>query len=480
MKKIYKQLVCLLMAMMLLCSVSVFAEGDSTYESFYYDTVLEGMLQTYPFEAETEEIARAIAKIALDKHPELLEEFINATADQFDDHTDYFTPAELDDFTGQINAEYVGIGVSVVRVEGGVAIESIFADSPAAKAGLLAGDIFLQVDGQDVADLSVTELAQLIRGISGTTVHLTMKRQEQIFDITVMRRAVQQNTVSYTVLSEDIGYVSISIFNSNTPAELKVADTHFRELGIRNLIVDLRDNPGGELLGVVGALGYFVPRGKTLVTIEYNIPGRTTSLRSVGDVVGQPYYKPVVLINGGTASAAELFAGNIRDHGIGTLVGTTSYGKGTVQEFMDLRNSGLPLGAIKITAAEYVLPGGDKVNGVGIHPDYREVNRKTLLDTSDMEPMIYCALYREGDTGPGVLALKQRFDAMGYFVGQVNDQYDRELTLAVRQIQQQGGLTVTGEMDIDTQTLFSNMVLKTRVLWDDQFDKAYELLQALQ
>ncbi|MGN1059755.1 MAG: S41 family peptidase, partial [Clostridia bacterium] len=385
---------------------------------------------------------------------------------------------ELAAFADSLHAAYVGIGISVHRVRGAVEIESVFADSPAAVAGLLAGDRILQVDGQDVTNCTVAELVNLVRGEAGTTVQLTVERNGAAINATVSRAAVNQTTVSYAALEDGLGYLYISIFNNSTPAEIQEADAFFREQGIKKLVIDLRDNPGGELIGVVGALGYFVPQGKTVVSIEYNDKSRNTSLRSVGDVKGKPYYELAVLVNGGTASAAELFAGNIRDHGLGKLVGSKTFGKGTVQEFMRLFSTeSLPMGSIKVTAAEYVLPGGDKVNGVGIRPDYWVSNRTILLNTEDMEPMEFGPDFKEGDTGTAILALKQRFDALGYYVGEVDDQYDRELTLAVRELQAQAGLPVTGVMDMDTQTLFSNVVGEARVLCDDQFDRAVELLQ---
>ncbi|MBR5236621.1 MAG: PDZ domain-containing protein [Clostridia bacterium] len=478
MKTTIKRLLCLLTALVLLCSGTAFAEINNNFAAAYYDFVLENLLNHYRFEADAESIAKAVAQAALLKHPELLEELIDVTADQFDAHTEYFTQEELKDFSNYLDAEYVGIGVSVSRTKGAMMIESLFAGSPAEKAGLLAGDKILRVDGHDVTSTTLDRLVALIRGEAGTYVTLTVERAGAEMTVNVMRAAVQQNTISYDILDGNIGYLAISIFNGGTPDEMKKADAFFRANKVKKVIVDLRDNGGGELLSVVGVLGYFVPQGKTLVKIEYNDPQRNTSLRSVGDVVRNPYYRVAVLINGGTASAAELFAGNIRDHNIGKLVGSNSFGKGTMQEFLNLLNTDeLPLGSIKLTTAEYILPGGSKVNGVGLKPDYWVSNRTMLLNTDDMEPMQYSAAFCEGDSGEAILALKQRFDALGYYVGEVDDQYDKELALAVKELQEKANLPATGIMDIDTQTLFSNIVSEAKVLVDDQFDRAYQLLK---
>lgn len=469
---------CLLAILMLFGCQGVWAEEDFHFESAYYQIVLDGLLKNYKFESDPASIAAAIADVALRKHPELLEEFIDVTADQFDKHTDYFTQEELKAFNQSLNAEYVGIGVSVQRVQGAVEVASIFADSPAAMAGMLAGDKFITVGGQDVRNATVDELVALVRGEAGTSVKITVERDGEQLDFTVLRAEVQQNSVSYQILEDGIGYMSISTFNSQTPYEVENADAFFRNKKIKKLVIDLRDNPGGELLSVVNTLGFFVPQGKTVVKLEYANADRNSSLRSVGDIKTSSGYKLAVLVNGGTASAAEIFSGNIRDYKLGKLIGSRTYGKGTVQEFVGLlRSESLPLGEIKLTTGEYVLPNGDHINGIGLEPDFWVANRTVLLDIGDMEDMVFGLDLEEGDSGKAVLALKQRFDALGYFVGEIDDQFDRELSLSVKQFQASAGLPATGIMDMDTETLFSNVVGSAKVLMDDQLDRAVEYLK---
>ncbi len=479
MKMIQKLAACLLAGAMLFACGAAAAEeaADGEYAVAYYNSVLSGLLRNYKFEVDGEKIARAVAIAALKEHPELLESLIDTTADQFDKFTDYYTPEEMLDFTTSLNEEYVGIGVSIQRVSGGVEIASVFVGGPADSAGLRAGDRIIRVDNQDVTGYTVNELVAVVRGEAGTTVELTVAREQETLTVTVTREAVNEHSVNYTVMDNGIGYMRISVFNGTTPTEVAEADAFFRGKKIKKLIIDLRDNPGGDLLSVVNSLGFFVPQGKTVVTIDYKDSDRKYSMRSVGDVK-TPYYQLSVLINENSASGAELFAGNIRDYKLGKLVGVTTYGKGTVQEFMRLHNTPTqPMGQIKLTVAEYILPGGDCVNKVGIKPDYWVANHKELLKTDDMADMEFGADYGEGTVGNGVLALKQRFDAMGYFVGEINDQYDRELTLAVKQFQEAAGLPVNGIMDMDTQTLFANVVREVRVLIDDQLEEAVQLLQ---
>ncbi|MBE7021838.1 MAG: PDZ domain-containing protein [Ruminococcaceae bacterium] len=473
-----KILTILLTALLAMNALPAFAEEAEGLEEAYFNAVLTGLFENYHFEADKEKILRAVAGKALAEHPELLEDLINVAADSFDPYTDYYTPAEVEAFSQFIGAEYVGIGVTIRRIAGGAVAQSIINGSPAAIAGIQPGDVFLSVNGRDVTDCTLDELTELVKGPEGTQVHLVMLRGDEEHAFTVTRATVHAGSVSYQIIDGEIGYMLISVFNNLTPAEVAAADAYFRANGIKKLIVDLRDNPGGGIISVVQTLGFFVPQGKTVVTTEYKNSETLQPLRSVGDLTDGPYYELAVLVNEGSASGAELFAGNIRDYELGTLIGAKTYGKGTVQEFMSLLSTEeRPMGQIKLTMAEYILPGGEKIHGKGIEPDIRILNRKVKLDTSEMEPLVYQDVYKEGDQGASVLALKQRFSVMGYFVGELDDVYDRELALAVKQFQQRVGLPDTGTMDIETQILFGNVIQESRVLQDRQLEKALEVLK---
>lgn len=479
MKQVMKKILVFKMAALLLLSGASAYATESIPAPDYYDMVLDNILQNYKFEVDTASLASDIARKLLEKHPEMLEEIISITADKMDRYSEHFTPAELDAFSNLFHASYVGIGVVVQRMIGSVGIVSVTAGSPAEAAGVLPGDRIVKVNGQDVTDFTVDELTPLIIGDAGSKVELTLLRDGNELTLSVLRAEVRGNTVGYQKVEDGIGYLQIASFNDTTPTEIGNADSYFRQERVKKLIIDLRDNPGGEVISVVHSLSYFVPKGKDIISIYYGNEKRNTTLRSVGDVVNKPYYDTiVVLVNGETASGGELFAGNIRDYGLGTLVGVTTLGKGTVQEFMSLPDIGKwPLGAIKLTTAEYVLPGGDHINGVGIKPEHWVANRKIRIDTSEMEPVNMLRDYREGDTGSAVLALKQRFNAAGAFVGEVNDVYDREMTIAVRHYQKTAGLPATGVMDYETTKQFLTEFDELRVVIDEQLQKALELVR---
>ncbi len=468
----------LLSLVLLFSSFSVFAEENVSEEVAYYRDYLDGLSENYKFEVDHEKVLQSVTDRLLEKHPELLTEILDATADGFDKHTDYFKPEELISFNQSLNTEYVGIGVTIQKEEGGITVTAVSEGGPAASAGILPGDVFIGVDGEDVSGYTLDELTAIVRGKEGTEVKVTVKRGEEHLSFTVVRAAINQGSVFYDVLDDGIGYLQITVFNTNTPIELLDADAFFKERGIKKLIIDLRDNPGGDMLGVVLSLGYFVPIGKPVIYAEYKDEARNFLLKSVGPLRGEPYYELSVLVNGGSASGAELFAGNIQHYGLGTVVGTTTYGKGTIQEMLYLPElSGYELGTVKLTTGEYFVPEKQKVNGVGIKPDHWVVNRWTKLKLDEFEPVVYADEYKEGDVGSGVLALKERMHAVGYDVGEVNETYDHAFAVSVRAMQKDLGIEPTGVFDISTQINFVNLSEEVKVFQDDQLKAAISALK---
>ncbi len=479
MKNQMKKLIAVVLAFLcLFCSSSVFAENSVSAESAYFNMVYQAINRHFKFDLDKDSLIKDLAERALRDNPALLEEFIDIATSHADDYSQYFTEEEFKQYNQVMNAQYVGIGVTVQRMVGSVGIVSVLPGSTAQMAGLLAGDRILAVDGQDVTDFLVNDLTPLIKGEEGTSVLLTILRDGKKMDISVLRGAIASATTQHQDLGDGIGYLQIASFNNTTPSGIQAADEYFRGKRIKKLIIDLRDNPGGDLISVVNSLGFFVPLGKTVIQIDYSDPSRNSSLRSVGDLKKPYYQKLVVLINGDTASAAELFAGNIRDHKLGTIVGTTSYGKGTVQEFINLPPLyDKDLGYVKLTTAEYLLPSGTPVNEVGIRPDVRVVNPKHSFADEDFEPLKPLFTYKEGDVSDGVLAIKQRFDALGHLVGEVDETFDHELTLLVRQFQKENELPVTGIMDFKTQQAFIKYLDEVEITVDEQFNTALTLLQ---
>ena len=255
----------------------------------------------------------------------------------------------------------IGAGLNWDQSETAVEIVRVYDGTPAQEAGLQVGDIIYQVDDRVVSGEDLSEIVSWIRGKEGTDVALIIYRDGEQMEFTVTRRTVQVQTVSHEMRDNQIGYISISEFDRVTYGQFEAALTDLEAQGMQGLVVDLRYNPGGNLDVVVNILQLMLPEGMIVSMQDKN--GRTTEFKGDGAHV---FTKPlVVLVNEFSASASEIFAGAIQDYGIGQIVGETTYGKGVVQNIIDLQDGT----SLKLTVAEYFTPKGRSINRVGVVPD---------------------------------------------------------------------------------------------------------------
>ena len=247
---------------------------------------------------------------------------------------------------------------------GKITFGKIYPDGPAAKAGILTGDVLLAIDGKRLIDEDLNQVVSMTKGEEGTPLTMTVYRESsgEKLEFRMKRAKVEDDTVTYSMLQDQIGYVAVSSFEEVTTDQFTEAIEALEESGMQKLIIDLRDNGGGLLSTVSSMLDYMLPKGKVLVTIK--------SKNGTGDTIRaktkHSFDKPlVILTNGESASASELFAGAIKDYGAGTLVGTTTFGKGIVQNIYPLPDGS----AIKLTESKYYTPSGKNIHGTGIKPD---------------------------------------------------------------------------------------------------------------
>ncbi|WP_031518156.1 S41 family peptidase [Desulfofalx alkaliphila] len=280
-----------------------------------------------------------------------------------DPHTEYMTPESLKNFTDSLDANYVGIGIKMEAEGDYPKVVAVFDNSPAQKANLRVGDIIIKVNGQSAYQEPLSAVADKVRGVEGTTVTLTLQRGKEQFDVTLKRSAVNAPTVTTDIIFDNIGYVAIDSFGTETSNEFTAAIQQIKSSAVDGLIIDLRNNTGGYLMSAVHITEHFLPVGTAVVSVvDNNRESIVYRSYGTGRAAGIPL---VILVNGNTASAAEILAGALQDHGVATLVGAQTYGKGTVQTLFNLHNGG----ALKVTAAKYQLPGGRYIDGVGIEPD---------------------------------------------------------------------------------------------------------------
>ena len=282
-----------------------------------------------------------------------------------DPYSVYYNEEETKDLYETTEGEYSGIGAVLSQdLESGViTLVQIYEGSPAAKAGLKDNDILTKVGDIEVTGMDLSEVVTYIKGEKGTDVDLTVLRGEDAEEITVTatRDTVEAQTVKYEMLEGQTGYLSVSEFDSVTYAQYDEALNKLTDQGMTGLIVDLRNNPGGNLNTVCEMLDMVLPKG-TIVYTEDKDGKRETATSDDEHQINVPM---VVLVNGNSASASEIYAGAIQDYGIGKIVGTQTYGKGVVQQIFDLGDGT----SVKLTIAEYFTPNGRNIDGEGITPD---------------------------------------------------------------------------------------------------------------
>ena len=279
-----------------------------------------------------------------------------------DKYTMYYTADEYKALKESTNGKFYGIGaVCQLSGEGGVLLVDVYDNGAGYQAGLRSGDRVVNVDGRDITGMELSSAVALIKGDKGTSVTLEVIRGTERLTFSAVRDAVEAKTVSYTLLDNNIGYLSISQFEEVTTNQFKAAVEDLQSQGMKGLVIDIRNNPGGLLDTVVGMLKYMLPDGLIVYT-EDKQGNRKEYKGQDTDEFNLPL---AVIVNGNSASASEIFAGAIQDYGKGTIIGTQTYGKGIVQTVKPLTDGS----AIKFTIAKYFTPKGQDIHGKGVTPD---------------------------------------------------------------------------------------------------------------
>lgn len=290
----------------------------------------------------------------------LLEGYVSGLDDPYSVYYDEKDTAAL---LESVQGEYSGIGAVLSQdIQSGViTMTKIYEDSPAMKAGLKDGDVLYKVGDIEVTGEDLSEMVTHIKGEKGTEVELTVYREGEEITVTAIRDEIEIETVTYEMLEDSIGYVAVSEFEEKTCGQYEAAIDDLTSQGMKGLIVDLRNNPGGSLSAVCEMADRMLPEGLIVYTEDKN--GEKTEYKSTAE---ESFDKPlVVLVNGNSASASEIYSGAIKDHGIGTIVGTKTYGKGVVQSVFDLKDGT----CLKLTVSEYFTPNGLTIHGEGVTPD---------------------------------------------------------------------------------------------------------------
>ena len=355
MKKIYIFILALFLSLNLTLAIS--SEGDIYKKIDLFGEVLEKINEEY-----VEDINQS----------ESMDSAINGLLQSLDPYSAYLSPENFEEMQTETSGEFGGLGIEVSMEAGVVKIITPLDDTPASRAGLKAGDYIVKINDTQVQGKTLTEAVEIMRGPVGSDIELTVRRRgvKKALTFTLTREIIEIQSVKSDLLDKNIGYLRLTSFNENSAQQIKrrINDLN-NEKKLKGFILDLRNNPGGLLSQAIKITDYFLDNGEIVSTKSRKASENRKWFARDGDLTGG---KPlIVLINYGSASASEIVAGALKDHKRAIILGENSYGKGSVQSIIPLKNEG----AIRLTIAKYYLPSGTSISEVGVTPDI-EINEE--------------------------------------------------------------------------------------------------------
>ncbi len=390
----------------------------------------------------------------------------------------YGASGEGENFVVSVTGEYSGIGLSVENYNGQCRVVAPIPGTPAEKSGIKSGDIITKIDGKDISSKTLDESVAMMRGDAGTKVSITVSRNGQVLSFTLTREVIKNVSVYSKVLDDKIGYIQITSFDNDSNTEFRNALGELKKQGIKSLILDIRNNPGGLVSTAMDIANQLMPKGpithfeqKGEIVESYSADGKSP--------LGLPM---VLLVNEGSASASEILAGALQDSKTATLVGTTTFGKGVAQQVTEFTDGA----SMKLSMYYFLTPNKNKIDHVGITPDYTVQNggnadEKELVDKyAGFAPMSEKAKPKAGDTGLNVFGAQQRLAMIGYAVKATGTMDDATVT-AVKKFQKENKLYAGGVLDYTTMNTLekatANYITGTKAGEDPQLSKATSLLK---
>ncbi len=304
---------------------------------------------------------------------ESMDSAINGLLQSLDPYSAYMSPETLNEMKTETSGEFGGLGIEVSMESGVVKVISPIDDTPASRAGIKAGDYIVKINNTQVQGKSLSEAVDLMRGAVGSGIELTIRRrgEKKALTFNIIREIIQIQSVKADLLEKNIGYIRLTSFNENSGKQIEKKIKEFeKNKDIKSYILDLRNNPGGLLSQAIKISDFFLNDGEIVSTKSRKESENRKWFAKQGDLTNGKTI--IVLINYGSASASEIVAGALKDHKRAILLGENSYGKGSVQSIIPLKNDG----AIRLTVAKYYLPSGKSISEVGVSPDI-EVNEET-------------------------------------------------------------------------------------------------------
>ena len=458
MKRNWKSIIAIVLVLSMLSMLSAPVLADTGTDSIYkkLDDIIS-IIQTYYYKEV--------------KVSDLIDGAIKGMFGALDKHSTYFTPKEYESFTSDISGEFAGVGIYIEKSDDYIKVISPIKGTPAFRAGILPGDLIVNVDGVDIKGYATEQAAALMKGPAGTKVRIGIRREDvsDIIYMDIIRELIKINPVEYEILPDNIGFIKITQFNGHVVENLNKALAEFKAKNVKGLVIDVRNNPGGLLDEVIKVCEQFIPKG-TIVSVRYkNRPEEVYSSK-----LEKAPYKIVMLVNEGSASASEIMAAAIQDSGTGKLIGTKTYGKGTVQTVLNMGDGS----GLKITIANYLTPKGIIIDGIGIIPDF-EVQNTTADGKNEYATIGLQKSIKQKDVSLDVLGVQQRLKALGYKMGALDGVFGKGTLAVVQKFQTDNKLKLDGTMDADDIKTLNAKFNSLTGSKDAQLDKAIEELKKM-
>lgn len=422
------------------------AVKGSAKNSEKFDTIYDILTQKWYFGKDIKKLDE-----------KLLDAAINGMVDSGKDvHTTYMDKSTSQRFISSLEGHFVGIGVQYYNSDGKYVIEKVFKNSPAEKAGIIKGDIISKVDGASVEGMDIDEVAKAVKGEAGTKVVISVIRENKEIVMDVIRNEVNDSV--FGEVKDGVGVLEITSFSETSGKEVGVYLKEFKDQNAGSIIIDLRDNGGGYLTAAMDIASYFLPQGATVMQQE-DKEGNITTYKTEGDVPVYTFDNIIVLVNQDTASASEVLSAFLREQLDAKLIGTTTYGKGTVQITLPFDDGS----SLKYTTAQWLTSKGKKINGKGLKPDVAVYNDEAL--TTTVPSLKEGTIVKVDSVSSAAKTAQIYLKFLGYGADRNDEYFSYASSEALKQYQQDNGLEVTGSIsDNDLSALLSSCSVK----WHDE------------
>ncbi len=481
-----KILAFLLAAIMTFSFVSVNAEEAAVHPDeqealLYSNNMIKTLIKTYAHDIadnyyygiEDAELLFSVICSAVDEGKVDVNKSVEAMIEALgDEYAEYYSPTEYAALMADVSGEFSGIGVVISAHEKGVLVSSVLKNSPALKAGIKAGDYIVGINGVSIAGLSVSEVRNLIVGAIDTTVTVKILRNDTELEVVCTRGKVEVSNIETKMITNDIAYIKILQFATNTPEEVKAYVKQIQSKNVKKLVVDLRDNPGGDIESAVAISSIFIGAGR-IGELRYKDESKNTIIRSSN--LHAPKLKLAVLVNENSASASEFFSMAVQSRSAGEIIGTKTHGKGSMQAVKQLYTGA----GMKYTVGEFYSIHGERVHTVGITPDIVVENEMISVNQDEFAPIDYEKMDEAGKNGEMTLALEQRMHAIGYLDEKPDKTFDENTAEAVKNMQILLGYEATGVPGFYEYLYLNDFDYDFEIVVDKQIEAATDYLTKL-